>query len=112
MGRERSSDDRHGCPPREPPAPPWRPLQIMYAEHAGSVLIPLLVLAVLWAVVRHWLLPFVLGFALAVALGPSARPLMANAWAAVANVGEAVFGARGEMRRDVTEPHPWRLERG
>ena len=65
----------------------------MYAEQALSILIPVVVLAVLWTLVRHWILPFVLGFALAVALGPSARPLMASAWAAVANVGEAIFGA-------------------
>ncbi len=68
----------------------------MTAEHAVSILVPLVVLAVLWTVVRHWILPFVLGFALAVALGPSARPLMAGAWAAVANVGEAMFGPRNE----------------
>ena len=48
----------------------------MITEHAVSVLVPLLVLFVLWTVVRHWILPFVLGFALAVALGPSARPLI------------------------------------
>jgi hypothetical protein len=83
----------------------------MYAEHAVSILIPLLVLAVLWTVVRHWILPFVLGFALAVALGPSARPLMANAWASVAEVGEAVFGSRGAVRRDLAEPRPWLPER-
>ena len=83
----------------------------MYAEHAVSILIPLLVLAVLWTVVRHWILPFVLGFALAVALGPSARPLMANAWASVAEVGEAVFGSRGTVRRDLAEPRPWLPER-
>jgi hypothetical protein len=83
----------------------------MYAEHAVSILIPLLVLAVLWTVVRHWILPFVLGFALAVALGPSARPLMANAWASVAEVGEAVFGSRGAVRRDIAEPRPWLPER-
>jgi hypothetical protein len=46
----------------------------MYAEHALSILIPLVVLAILWTLVRHWTLPFVLGFAFAVALGPSARP--------------------------------------
>ena len=73
----------------------------MYAEHALSILIPLVVLAILWTLVRHWILPFVLGFALAVALGPSARPLMASAWAAVANVGEAIFGPRS----DVADPH-------
>ena len=70
----------------------------MYAEHAVSVLVPLLVLAVLWTVVRHWILPFVLGFALAAALGPSARPLMASAWEAVADVGGVIFGGfRGDM---------------
>ena len=63
----------------------------MYAEHALSILIPLVVLAVLWTLVRHWILPFVLGSALAVALGPSARPLMTSAWAVVAGVGEALF---------------------
>ena len=80
----------------------------MYAEHALSVLIPIVVLAVLWTVVRHWILPFVLGFALAVALGPSARPLMASAWAAVANVDEAIFGARS----DVADQHERYLDRG
>ena len=79
----------------------------MYAEHAISILVPLIVLAVLWTMVRHWILPFVLGFALAVALGPSARPLMASAWAAVANVGEAIFGPRG----DVGEPRPYYPDR-
>src|SRR5215212_7107997 len=85
----------------------WRPLQSMTTEHAGSVLIPLIVLAVLWTVVRHWILPFVLGFALAVALGPSARPMMASAWATVANVGEAMFGPRSDM----AEPRPWSPDR-
>ena len=75
----------------------------MYAENAALVLVPLLVLAVLWTVVRHWILPFVLGFALAVALGPSARPLMASAWAAVADVGGAVFG---EFRDNMADPRP------
>ncbi len=79
----------------------------MYAEHAISILVPLIVLAVLWTMVRHWILPFVLGFALAVALGPSARPLMASAWAAVANVGEAMFGPHGDM----AEPRPWSSDR-
>jgi hypothetical protein len=68
----------------------------MYAEHALSILIPLVVLAVLWTLVRYWILPFVLGFALAVALGPSARPLMASAWAAVAN----------ERYRELRRPAP------
>ncbi len=63
----------------------------MYTEHAVSLLVPLLVLAVLWIVVRHWIIPFVLGFALAVALGPSARPLLASAWASVAQVGDTIF---------------------
>ena len=76
----------------------------MYAEHALSILIPLVVLAILWTLVRHWILPFVLGFALAVALGPSARPLMASAWAAVANVGEAIFGSRADIA-DPREPY-------
>ena len=76
----------------------------MDAEHALSVLIPLAVLAVLWTLVRHWILPFVLGFALAVALGPSARPLMASAWAGVANVGEAIFGPRADIA-DPREPY-------
>jgi hypothetical protein len=78
----------------------------MDAEHALSVLIPLAVLAVLWTLVRHWILPFVLGFALAV--GPSARPLMASAWAAVANVGEAIFG---RSRDDIADPREPYLER-
>ena len=80
----------------------------MHAETVASIVIPLLVLAVLWTVVRHWILPFVLGFALAVALGPSARPLMASAWAAVANMGEAIFGARS----DVADQHERYLDRG
>jgi hypothetical protein len=67
----------------------------MSAETAVSVLIPLVVLVVLWTVLRHWILPFVLGFALAVALGPSARPLLAGAWGLVANAGDALFGAPG-----------------
>ena len=88
----------------------------MYAEHAVSVLVPLLVLAVLWTVVRHWILPFVLGFALAVALGPSARPLMAGAWEAVASVGGAIFGPRGQMadpreRSSDREPYSERYPR-
>ena len=85
----------------------------MSAENAVSVLIPVLVLAVLWTVVRHWILPFVLGFALAVALGPSARPMLANAWDAVANVGYAIFGS---AREDGTgydrERNPERREPG
>ena len=75
----------------------------MSAENAVSILVPLLVLAVLWTVVRHWILPFVLGFALAVALGPSARPLMASASAPVADVGGAVFG---EFRDNMADPRP------
>ena len=75
----------------------------MSAENAVSILVPLLVLAVLWTVVRHWILPFVLGFALAVALGPSARPLMASAWAAVAGVGETVLGG---FRDIMADPRP------
>jgi hypothetical protein len=69
----------------------------MFPEHALSILIPVLVIGVLWVLVRHWILPFVLGFALAVALGPSARPLMGNAWAAVVQVGNAVFGSGGDL---------------
>ena len=80
----------------------------MITEHAVSVLVPLLVLVVLWTVVRHWILPFVLGFALAVALGPSARPMMASAWAAVANVGEAIFG---RSRDDIADPREQYLDR-
>ena len=80
----------------------------MYTEHALSVLIPLAVLAVLWTLVRPWILPFVLGFALAVALGPSARPLMANAWATVANVGETLFG---RSRDDIGDPRERYLDR-
>ncbi len=79
----------------------------MYAEHAVSLLVPLLVLGVLWVMVRHWILPFVLGFALAVALGPSARPLMASAWAAVAQVGDTIFGTAGDM----DQPRPEELYR-
>ena len=77
----------------------------MSTEHAISILIPLLVLGVLWVVVRHWILPFVLGFALAVALGPSARPLMTGAWAAIVQVSDSIFGTGGE--RD----EPWPEER-
>jgi hypothetical protein len=85
----------------------------MSAENAVSVLIPVLVLAVLWTVVRHWILPFVLGFALAVALGPSARPMLANAWDAVANVGYAIFGSAGEHGTDYgRERYPERREPG
>ena len=69
----------------------------MQTEHAISILIPILVLGVLWVMVRHWILPFVLGFALAVALGPSARPLLASAWGAVVQVGDTVFGTGGGM---------------
>ena len=87
---------------------PWSAAASMDAEHALSVLIPLVVLAVLWTLVRHWILPFVLGFALAVALGPSARPLMASAWAGVANVGEAIFG---RSRADIADPREPYLDR-
>jgi hypothetical protein len=76
----------------------------MITEHAVSVLVPLLVLVVLWTVVRHWILPFVLGFVLAVALGPSARPMMASAWATVAGVGETLFGPRSDVA-DPREPY-------
>jgi hypothetical protein len=72
----------------------------MFPEHALSILIPLLVIGVLWVLVRHWILPFVLGFALAVALGPSARPLVADTWAAVVQVGNALFGSG----RDLDQP--------
>jgi hypothetical protein len=75
----------------------------MDAEHALSVLIPLVVLAILWTVVRHWILPFVLGFALAVALGPSARLMMASAWATVAGVGETLFGRSRDDIGDLRE---------
>ncbi len=57
--------------------------------------------------VRHWILPFVLGFALAVALGPSARPLIAGAWAAVVQVGDAVFGPGG----NTGDPRPEEWDR-
>jgi hypothetical protein len=80
----------------------------VYAEHALSVLIPLVVLTILWTVMRHWILPFVLGFALAVALGPSARPMMASAWATVAGVGETLFG---RSRDDIVEPREPYLDR-
>ncbi len=79
----------------------------MYTEHAVSILVPILVLAVLWVVVRHWIIPFVLGFALAVALGPSARPLLASAWASVAQVGDTIFGTD----RDMDEPGHGEWER-
>ena len=80
----------------------------MYAEHAISVLVPLLVLAVLWTVVRHWILPFVLGFALAAALGPSARPLLASGWAAVADIGESLFGRSRDGIADPPGTYPER----
>jgi hypothetical protein len=80
----------------------------MITEHAVSVLVPLLVLFVLWTVVRHWILPFVLGFALAVALGPSARPLIGSAWATVAGVGETLFG---RSRDDIADPRERYLDR-
>jgi hypothetical protein len=80
---------------------PWSAGAAVYAEHVLSVLIPLVVLAILWRAVRHWILPFVLGFVLAVALGPSARPMIASAWATVANVGEALFG---RSRDDIADP--------
>jgi hypothetical protein len=76
----------------------------MDTEHAVSILVPLLVLGVLWVMVRHWILPFVLGFALAVALGPSARPLMASAWAAVMQVGNTIFDT-GSL--DEPRPEDW-----
>src|SRR5215207_7836529 len=84
----------------------WMAAAPMYAEHALSVLIPLVVLTILWTVVRHWILPFVLGFALAVALGPSARPMIASAWATVANVGEALFGRSRDGIADPRERYP------
>lgn len=73
----------------------------MDTANAVSILVPILVLVVLWTLVRHWILPFVLGFALAVALGPSARPMVANAWDAVAEAGNAVFG---RFRDDEVSP--------
>ena len=80
----------------------------MITEHAVSILIPLIVLAVLWTLVRHWILPFVLGFALAVALGPSARPMMASAWVTVAGVGESLFGRSPD---DIGDPRERYLDR-
>jgi len=80
----------------------------MYAEHAVSVLVPVLILAVLWTVVRHWIVPFVLGFALAVALGPSARPLLASTWEAVTDVGGALFGRSRDDMADFLETYPRR----
>jgi hypothetical protein len=77
----------------------------MDTEHAVSFLIPLLVLGVLWVLVRHWILPFVLGFALAVALGPSARPMLASAWSAVVQVGDRIFGTGSTM--DEPRPGEW-----
>ncbi len=65
----------------------------MSPENLVSLLVPVVVLVVLWSLVRHWILPFVLGFALAVALGPSARPLMAGAWSLIAGAGDRVFGS-------------------
>ena len=68
-------------------------------------------LAVLWTVVRHWILPFVLGFALAVALGPSARPMLEGAWDAVTNVGDAIFRG-GSRTEDAFERSPERRDAG
>jgi hypothetical protein len=79
----------------------------MSAEQAVSVLVPIVVLVILWNVVRHWILPFVLGFALAVALGPSARPLVAGAWSTIVGVGDSLFGPE----RDALEPPPPEWER-
>ena len=87
---------------------PWSAVFPMITEHAVSILIPLIVLAVLWTLVRHWILPFVLGFALAVALGPSARPMMASAWVTVAGVGESLFG---RSRDDIGDPRERYLDR-
>lgn len=68
----------------------------MPVESALSLLIPLIVIAVLWTLIRHWVLPFVLGFVLAVALGPQARPLVAGAWETIAQAGRVLFGPRDE----------------
>ena len=75
----------------------------MQADTALSLLVPLVILGLLWTLVRHWVLPFVLGFALAVALGPQARPLMAGAWEGIANLGRMVFGAP-QTERDFGRP--------
>src|SRR5687767_2332883 len=81
--------------------------QLMDTEHAISILIPLLVIGVLWVLVWHWILLFVPGFALAVAIGPSARPKLASAWSAVVQVGDRIFGA--DSSKD--EPHPEEWDR-
>ena len=83
----------------------------MNAENLISILIPVLVLAVLWTVVRHWILPFVLGFALAVALGPSARPMLESAWDAITHVGDRIFRG-GPRDEEVFERSPERRETG
>ena len=75
----------------------------MDAHNIAALVIPLLVIAVLWTLLRHWILPFVLGFALAVALGPSARPLLATSWEAIARVGDSIFGAGARGREDFEE---------
>ncbi|HYF56849.1 MAG TPA: hypothetical protein VEA41_21550 [Salinarimonas sp.] len=79
----------------------------MSPENLVSLLVPVVVLVVLWSLVRHWILPFVLGFALAVALGPQARTLLAGAWSAVAGIGDRVFGTDpGDELRDPERRRP------
>jgi hypothetical protein len=54
---------------------------------------------------QHWIRPFVLSFIPAVALGTCGPPLMAGAWAAVAQVGDAIFGTGSDM--DEPPPEYW-----
>lgn len=83
----------------------------MNADNIASIIIPVLVLVILWALVRQWILPFVLGFALAVALGPSARPMLTSAWDSIATVGDAIFRG-GPRSADPVEPEDRSPERG
>lgn len=83
----------------------------MAPENILALLVPIVVLIVLWTVVRHWILPFVLGFALAVALGPSARPLMSGAWSLIAGAGDRMFGD-GAPPAEWEERRPRREEEG
>lgn len=79
----------------------------MDTGHAVPILIPILVLGVLRMLVRHWIPPFALGFAPAVALGPSARPMLASAWSAVVQVDDGIFGTDSSM----DEPRPEERDR-
>ena len=83
----------------------------MDAHNIAALVIPLLVTAVLWTLLRHWILPFVLGFALAVALGPSARPMLATSWEAIARVGDSIFGTSSRGRDEFEAPERYQDRR-